>query len=152
MPQLDPSSFISQIFWLVLAFTVLYFFMSKFFVPRISQIVGSRENTVRSNLELAEKVVAEQKDIKNEIAKILEEARKTGSDIKNAAIKKAEITLNESMAKVESDISRSMVAEEQRLATFKVKMANEVEGIAKSLSTEIIGVLVDSKKKKGAVN
>lgn len=148
MPQLDPSSFASQIFWLIIAFTMLYFFMSKFFVPRISQIVDGRENSVKANLETAEKLVAEQKAIKLEIAKLLEEARKTGSEIKNAAIKKAEIELNEAMAKVESDISRSMVAEEHRLSTFRAKMANEVEGVAKSLSEEILTAIVDIKKKK----
>lgn len=148
MPQLDPSSFASQIFWLIIAFTMLYFFMSKFFVPRISKIVDGRENSVKSNLETAEKLVAEQKAIKLEIAKLLEEARKTGSEIKNAAIKKAEIGLNEAMAKVESDISRSMVAEEHRLSTFRAKMANEVEGVAKSLSEEILTAIVDIKKKK----
>lgn len=152
MPQLDPSSFLSQIFWLALVFGLLYIFMSKFFVPRIGEVVNSRRDTVKSNLEQAEKMLENQKHIKDEISEMLEEARKSGANIKNAALKKAEISINEAIAKVESEISRSMVAEEQRLASLKAKMSEEVSTISDSLSQEIIKVMFENSKNKKVVN
>ena len=35
MPQLDPKYWASQAFWLILVFTVLYFSISKFYLPKI---------------------------------------------------------------------------------------------------------------------
>ena len=36
MPQLNPEFWISQIFWLTLTFGILYIFLSKLILPKIS--------------------------------------------------------------------------------------------------------------------
>ena len=38
MPQLDPTYWASQAFWLILVFTVLYISISKFYLPKIIPI------------------------------------------------------------------------------------------------------------------
>ena len=35
MPQLDPTYWASQAFWLILIFTILYISISKFYLPKI---------------------------------------------------------------------------------------------------------------------
>ena len=43
MPQLEISTFPSQIFWLVVSFLILYIIMAKVIVPRISSVIKNRE-------------------------------------------------------------------------------------------------------------
>ncbi|MBT7451768.1 MAG: F0F1 ATP synthase subunit B', partial [Rhodospirillaceae bacterium] len=43
MPQFDPSTFSSQLFWLLICFVVLYWVISKFAIPRIGDILEQRE-------------------------------------------------------------------------------------------------------------
>ena len=55
MPQLDPKYWASQAFWLVLVFTVLYFSISKFYLPKIKNNLDNRENRIKDDLEDANK-------------------------------------------------------------------------------------------------
>ena len=50
MPQLDTSTFTSQLFWLVVCFFSMMFIMSKFIIPKIADIMnsGSVKSTVIS--------------------------------------------------------------------------------------------------------
>ena len=43
MPQLDSTYWLSQSFWLILIFTILYLILSKFFIPKIKDNLDNRE-------------------------------------------------------------------------------------------------------------
>ena len=43
MPQLDPEFWISQIFWLILTFGILFIVLSKFILPKISKSLAEKE-------------------------------------------------------------------------------------------------------------
>ena len=55
MPQLDPTYWASQAFWLILVFTVLYISISKFYLPKIKDNLDNRENKIKEDLENANK-------------------------------------------------------------------------------------------------
>ena len=54
MPQLDPSTFGSQLFWLLACFGALYLVLSFIVVPRISKTLATRAETLESDLAAAE--------------------------------------------------------------------------------------------------
>ena len=55
MPQLDPTYWASQIFWLILVFSILYLSISKLYLPKIKNNLESRENKIKEDLESANK-------------------------------------------------------------------------------------------------
>ena len=55
MPQLNPEFWISQIFWLILTFGILYLVLSKLILPKISNNLESRKSQILENIETAEK-------------------------------------------------------------------------------------------------
>ena len=55
MPQLDPTYWASQAFWLILVFTILYISISKFYLPKIKYNLDNRENKIKEDLENADK-------------------------------------------------------------------------------------------------
>ena len=55
MPQLDPKYWSSQAFWLILVFTILYFSISKFYLPKIKNNLDDRENRIKDDIEDANK-------------------------------------------------------------------------------------------------
>ena len=63
MPQLDPTYWASQGFWLILIFSILYLVISKFFIPRIKNNLEVRENKIKNDLDEAKnlKELAEKK-------------------------------------------------------------------------------------------
>ena len=55
MPQLNPEFWISQIFWLILTFSILYLFLSKMILPKIVKNLERRKSQIQENIEAAEK-------------------------------------------------------------------------------------------------
>ena len=53
MPQLDPTYWASQAFWLIIIFSSIYFLISKIFIPKIKNSIDSRENKIRKDIEEA---------------------------------------------------------------------------------------------------
>ena len=54
MPQLDPSVFATQLFWLALTFIPLYLILWKVALPRITDIRAARRERIADDLEKAE--------------------------------------------------------------------------------------------------
>ena len=55
MPQLDPTYWASQAFWLILVFTILYIAISRFYLPKIKDNLDNRENKIKEDLDNANK-------------------------------------------------------------------------------------------------
>ncbi len=53
MPQLDPSSFASQLIWLTITFVIFYLVMARVALPRISEVLETRQNRIAYDLETA---------------------------------------------------------------------------------------------------
>lgn len=54
MPQFDPSSFASQLFWFGLVFALLYFAVVRPTLPKLSKVIDARDTQVSSDLDRAE--------------------------------------------------------------------------------------------------
>ncbi|NDC60010.1 MAG: F0F1 ATP synthase subunit B', partial [Alphaproteobacteria bacterium] len=59
LPQLDPSYFPSQVFWLAVFFVLLYFLLSQALLPKLAGVIETRANTIRSNVDAAAAANAE---------------------------------------------------------------------------------------------
>lgn len=59
MPQFDPTSFASQFFWLVLMFVVLYLVVSLYAMPRLSEVLETRQRSLSGDLERANSLKVE---------------------------------------------------------------------------------------------
>jgi len=95
MPQLDPTYWASQAFWLILIFTALYLALANLFIPKIKSSIDNRENKIKDDLDEAQKLknLAEQKlkeydlyieSAKKEVQKIIFESKnKLNTEIQN---------------------------------------------------------------------
>ena len=86
MPQLDPTYWFSQAFWLILIFSLLYISIAKFFIPKIKDNLEDRENKIKDDLDEAKELneLAEKKNLeyenmlikaKKDVAKILSNSK-----------------------------------------------------------------------------
>ena len=56
MPQLDVTTFSSQIFWLFVCFSVLYYLLSRKALPRISEALEARQGRIAADLDQAQRL------------------------------------------------------------------------------------------------
>ena len=89
MPQLNPEFWVSQIFWLILTFGIMYLVLSKLILPKISNNLESRKSQILENIEAAEKQ-REDSDAKlKEYDEIIYKSKLEANGIFNQARKKA---------------------------------------------------------------
>jgi F-type H+-transporting ATPase subunit b len=75
MPQLDFSTFPSQIFWLIITFGLLYLILAKNFLPRIGSVLEQRRDTVDHDLMKAQQLREEAQQALEEYEEALVQAR-----------------------------------------------------------------------------
>ena len=151
MPQLDPTYWASQAFWLILVFTLLYLSISKFYLPKIKKNLDDRDNKIKEDLDeannlksLSEKKLKEYEVIlensKKEVTKILLESKnKLDKDIK---IKK-EIMDKE----IETEISKA----QKEILELKKNSINSINSISKEISSNIIEKLSGDRLNESSV-
>ena len=84
MPQLNPETFSSQLFWLGIFFILMFVIIHYFFLPKIEKVRSLRKKTI-------DEYTFEAKDIKDSITKIVEKIDtelKVAKDEYNSHIKK----------------------------------------------------------------
>ena len=138
MPQLDPTYWASQAFWLILIFSLLYLTLSKMFIPKIKESIDNRENKIKDDLDEAQKLktIAEQKlkeyeatieEAKKEVQKIIFESKnKLNSEIQN---KKKEI---------EEEINLELKNLEQEIVNLQKNSVSSISAIAEEMTSKII--------------
>ena len=75
MPQLNPESFSSQIFWLALLFIILFLINHYYFLPKIKKIKSKRDETIQSYLDEAKKLNDSFKTLVEKMNKEFDEAK-----------------------------------------------------------------------------
>ena len=62
LPQLDLTTYSSQVFWLIVSFVVLYFLVAKLAMPRIAEVLEERQERIEDDLDKAETLKKEASD------------------------------------------------------------------------------------------
>ena len=70
MPQLEITTFPSQIFWLVISFFILYIILSRIIIPKISYVIKTRESEIKNNIHISEQLFRDTEIINEELEKV----------------------------------------------------------------------------------
>ena len=138
MPQLDPTYWISQAFWLILVFTTLYISISKFYLPKIKDNLDNRENKIKEDLENAQKF-KEQSELKvKEYEIILEKAKKEvlkiHSDSKSILVK----DIKSKKEVMEKEIEKEILKAQKEIIDLKKSSISSIENISLNIASNII--------------
>lgn len=117
MPQLDVTTFSSQIFWLLVTFTALFLIMWRISVPKISDALEARQKRIDDNLLRAEELKKDAEAALDAyeiaLAQAHSEAQKIILEANTKLIKESqssETKLNEALAKRVEETERKIAA------------------------------------------
>ena len=138
MPQLDPTYWASQGFWLILIFTILYISISKFYLPKIKDNLDNRENKIKEDLENANKFKEQSETKLKEYEIILENAKKEVSKIhfESKNILDKEIQSKKDM--IEKDIEKELVKAQKDITELKKNSISSIQKISENIAANII--------------
>jgi F-type H+-transporting ATPase subunit b len=138
MPQLDPTYWASQGFWLILIFTLLYLALSKLFIPKIKNSIDDRENRIKDDLDEAQKLkeVAETKLKEYEIS--IENAKKDVQKILFESKNKLNSEIQNKKKTFEKEIETEIKNAEKEIESFKKDSLESISKISEEITSKII--------------
>ena len=138
MPQLDPTYWASQAFWLILIFIVLYISIAKFYLPKIKSNLDDRENKIKDDLDAANKF----KDLSElklkEYEKILENSKKEVIKIHLDSKNKLDKDIQTKKDAMDKEIETEIAKAQQEINGLKKNSILDIQNISKDLASNII--------------
>ena len=138
MPQLDPTYWASQAFWLILVFSVLYISISKFYLPKIKDNLENRENKIKEDLENASKFKDESEIKLKEYYKILESAKKEVSIIHFESKNILKKNIEEKKRDIEQQIEKDFAKTQKEIIDLKKNSLAAIQNISENIASNII--------------
>ena len=152
MPQLDFTTFIPQLFWLFLSLSFLYFILSRIALPRISDVIDERNDTITDDLDEAKSLSIEAEKVVNELKSKLEDARSSSQKTLMDERQKNLDKISSERKKFEETISKEISSSEEKINKGKSEALKEASDLAVDIAEEIINNLFVKKVDKKDLN
>lgn len=126
MPQFDPSTFTSQLFWLIISFSILYIIVSKFGIPRLNDILEQRQRVINDDLNYAENLNAEARQTLEEYNQTIEEAKQQASHTINETANSIQKIADQQKAAISIEVNAKIKTAEERISNAHEKARLEL--------------------------
>jgi F-type H+-transporting ATPase subunit b len=155
-PPFDSSTFAAQLLWLVLAFGLLYYLMSKVALPRVAGILENRANRISTDLEAAQALKTQSDTAMASYEAALADARGKAQAIAGETRAAVDAEAETTRKSLESELGNKLTAAEAQIAATKVTALGNVRSIAidaaSAIVEQLIGRTPDSQAVQAAVD
>jgi F-type H+-transporting ATPase subunit b len=151
LPQLDITTWPSQLFWLVVTFLIGYFLISLLVAPSISSVLENRSTKISDDLETAKQAQDNAKDVYNSYQEALREAKSQAAIAAAKALEEAKAETASRDAAINKKLAASAKKAEARLSEMRDEALSSLEDLATETSQKIITELTPVKVTKAVV-
>ena len=140
MPQLDPSTFGSQLFWLLVCFGALYLVLSFIVIPRISNTLAARAETLEGDLAEAEKLRGQAETALKAYEDALAEARSRALSLAQEMRAEVQAETDRQKAELDSKLAEQAAAADAAL----MKSRDAAMAGLKDAAAELVGDVIEA--------
>ena len=140
------------LFWMTLAFGIVFFILAKFAFPVINGMLKKREEEINNALELAKRTHEEMEQLQANNELLLQQAREEYNKMLNDAkrvsdkfIEDAKTKANEERERI-IESAKETIEHEKMAATTEIK--NQIADISIKVAEKIIGKALESDKEQ----
>jgi F-type H+-transporting ATPase subunit b len=156
LPQLDARTYPSQIFWLIVSFALLYRLLKTKAIPRIADILETRQDRIGADLDRAARLRADAEAALKKHDSILAEAQARAQQRLREAQERVAAELARHQAELDADIARRLRDAEARIAAAKKAALGEVATVAadvvRAAAARLAGLEVGPEEARAAVD
>ncbi len=138
MPQLDPTWYVSQLFWLCVCFFTMLFIMGKIIAPRIADILAQRQRKIDDYLVKAHQIKEQAEESLQKYHEALAKATAEADD----ALAQTHRELADYISKKQDDLAKKLNAKisegEAQINVQKEQALKEVYKIAEVLAVDVV--------------
>ena len=156
MPQMEFADYVPQIVWLVITFATLYFLMAKLALPRITDILETRQRRLDHDLELTETLrddaTAALAEYESAIAAARGESELILAEAHERIHSEARQQLDDLNARLEGEIAESEARIGNIMAQAMGELAVAASDAARTATERLIGFEVSEERARDAVD
>ena len=133
MPQFDPASFSSQLFWLAVCFSLLFVLVTFVLLPRVEAALAFRERAIKADLHAAQEA---QKAAEVAVAAVRQSELQARTQSR-ALIEGIRAEVAKAIAAQQADLRQNLLSQSEdaarRIARLRAKALADVEQVAAAL-------------------
>jgi F-type H+-transporting ATPase subunit b len=156
VPQLDPTWFASQLFWLFVCFSLLYVVLSRIILPPLQNVIATRNSTIENGLMMAQDLKAKAEESKIAYENILIKSRQSAQSLISDAEIAAKLRAEDAIKALDQQIAVQSSNASAALAEQKKKFLDELMPETLEFSSMIVekltGQVPSQEQVKAAVN
>lgn len=141
LPQLDATTYASQIFWLVISFVLLYIGIARHVLPRMRSVLQQRAFRIESDMQKAEEFRKEAEAILTEYDRLLEHSRSTADQLIIEAKQQAKHDVAVGEANADEEVRKKIHIEHTRIEDYrhnaKKHLDNKIPELCKHIMSQL---------------
>ena len=151
MPQLDFSTFLPQIFWLFISLSFLYIVLSRYALPRVSDVIEERKDIIAQDIDSAKEYSEESEKAIEELNLKLSEAKTSSQNLINKSIQDIKEDSEIKKTSLIKEINNQISEAEGEIKEKKETALAEISSISESLAIEMLESLSVGEIDKGKI-
>ena len=152
MPQLNPDYWVSQIFWVILVFGILYVILWRTILPKINENLENRKAQILTDLDNAQKFEDKSKEKLSDYNKILNQAKQEAKKILDATKTKVNRDIENKKNQFNLEIKKEIEKAEKEIITLKLSSIENINKIAIETSSEIVRKIMSTEVNASSVS
>tara|TARA_B100001029_G_C14969359_1_gene399262 strand:+ start:80 stop:646 length:567 start_codon:yes stop_codon:yes gene_type:complete len=145
MPQLNPESFSSQLFWLVIFFLLLFLSLHYIFIPKIQKIRSERDKTIEDFISETKKINDSVERILIKINEELNEAKECHDNEIKLTYEKNKNIFDKKINELNYEFDEKKKKLENELLISKDKVLKNISKISLPLSDQLFEKIIGEK-------
>ena len=133
------------LFWMLLAFLVVFFVLARYGLPAILNMVDQRNQYINENLQKAQQAALQLENIKQESESLIQEAREKQASILKEAAATRDAILEKAQEKAHEEGARILAEAKAEIENQKQVAINEIRKQVAILSVEVSGKILRKK-------
>jgi F-type H+-transporting ATPase subunit b len=138
LPQLDTTTFASQLFWLLISFAILYFVISRIAAPKIGGVIEGRATRIRDDVNAAGEAQRAGEEAIANYEKALSEARGRALKIGEEIRAKVQAEINAQSEAASKQLAADMQRAEARVREARANAMARVGDVAREAAADIV--------------
>ena len=152
MPQLNPEFWVSQIFWLIITFGILYVVLSKIILPKINSNLELRKSKILDNIEAADKLREESESKLREYDEVISKSKLEAKNIFNQTREKVVKDIDTKREVLEKQIDEEVKKTEEEINKLKKEAPEKINKIAIETSSELLQKLIGAEVNNSSIS
>jgi F-type H+-transporting ATPase subunit b len=137
LPQLNPDSFASQIFWLVVVFVALNLLMARLILPRIREVLAKRQSQIQHDLDAAEKAHAEAEAAKAAYERELMLAKQKSAELMTNTQREIDSFVAAEQSKLKQSLDSMIAKATKGIDAQRQEALSDIQPLMQELASDI---------------